>query len=67
MIGLDRSEGVGVRVRGDALHVLLINKSAWSVRAALVLPAAGIATVQRLLAPPAAALGRDARRPAARP
>jgi hypothetical protein len=60
-----------VRVQGHALHVLLINKSTWSVRAALMLPAAGIATVQRLLAPSAAAcsgetldgqqLGRDDR------
>jgi hypothetical protein len=44
-----------VQVQGHALHVLLINKSTRSVRAALMLPAAGIATVQRLLAPSAAA------------
>ncbi len=60
-----------VRVQGRALHVLLINKSTRSVRAALMLPAAGMATVQRLLAPSAAArsgetldgqqLGRDDR------
>lgn len=40
-----------VRVRGDALHVLLINKSDHPSRVDLQLPAKGRATVQRLLAP----------------
>lgn len=40
-----------VRVRGDMLHVLLIDKSRRSVRVALHLPTSNPATVQRLLAP----------------
>jgi hypothetical protein len=42
-----------VRVRRDMLHVLLIDKSRRTVRVDLHLPAAGRATVQRLLAPSA--------------
>jgi hypothetical protein len=42
-----------VRVRGDMLHVLLIDKSNRPVRVDLHLPATGPATVQRLLAPSA--------------
>ena len=42
-----------VRVRGDMLHVLLIDKSNRAVRVDLHLPATGPATVQRLLAPSA--------------
>ena len=42
-----------VRVRGDMLHVLVIDKSNRSVRVDLHLPATGPATVQRLLAPSA--------------
>ena len=44
-----------VRVGGDTLHVLLINKSRRSERVSLRLPARGRAGVQRLLAPSAAA------------
>ena len=40
-----------VRVGGDRLHVLLINKGSHPVSVALQLPATGAATVQRLLAP----------------
>jgi hypothetical protein len=40
-----------VRVRGDVVHVLLIDKGAAPIRVALRLPATGGATVQRLLAP----------------
>jgi hypothetical protein len=40
-----------VRVGGDRLRVLLINKGGHPVRVALQLPAIGLATVQRLLAP----------------
>ncbi len=42
-----------VRVRGDDLHVLLINKSNLPIKVGLRLPATGPATVQRLLAPSA--------------
>ena len=42
-----------VRVRGDMLHVLLIDKSNRTVRVDLHLPATGPATVERLLAPSA--------------
>jgi hypothetical protein len=42
-----------VRVRGNVLHVLVIDKSNRSVRVDLRLPATGPATVQRLLAPSA--------------
>ena len=42
-----------VRVRGDMLHVLVIDKSNRTVRVDLHLPATGPATVQRLLAPSA--------------
>jgi hypothetical protein len=44
-----------VRVRGGALHVLLINKATRAVRTALQGRAGGVATVQRLLAPSVAA------------
>jgi hypothetical protein len=40
-----------VRVRGGALHVLLINKGPTSVSVVMRLPSTGPATVQRLLAP----------------
>ncbi|MGH2868020.1 MAG: glycosyl hydrolase family 79 C-terminal domain-containing protein, partial [Solirubrobacteraceae bacterium] len=40
-----------VRVRGGAVHVLLINKSEHSATVDLQLPASGPATVQRLIAP----------------
>jgi hypothetical protein len=40
-----------VRLRGDALHVLLIDKGSRAIRVDLRLPAAGAATVERLLAP----------------
>ncbi len=40
-----------VRVRGDALHILLIDKGSRSVTVELRLAATGRATVQRLLAP----------------
>jgi Glycosyl hydrolase family 79 C-terminal beta domain len=40
-----------VRVRGGALHVLLIDKGARAVSVDLRLPASGAATVERLLAP----------------
>lgn len=40
-----------VRVRGNTLHVLLIDKGSRSAAVFLHLPAAGPATVQRLLAP----------------
>lgn len=40
-----------VRVSGDRLHVLLINKGPSAISAKLVLPATGPATIQRLLAP----------------
>jgi hypothetical protein len=40
-----------VRVRGDLLHVLLIDKGSRTARVALHLPATGPASVQRLLAP----------------
>ena len=40
-----------VRVRGDILHVLLIDKGSRAVRVALRLPASAPASVQRLLAP----------------
>ena len=43
----------GVRVRGDLLHVLLIDKSNRTVRFDLRLPATDPATLQRLLAPSA--------------
>ena len=43
----------GVRVRGDILHVLLIDKGNHNVRVDLHLPATGPATVQQLLAPSA--------------
>ncbi len=43
-----------VRVRGNTLHVLLINKGNRNVRVALALPATGPAQVQRLLATSAA-------------
>ena len=42
-----------VRVRGEMLHVLVIDKSNRTVRVDLHLPATGPATVQRLLAPSA--------------
>jgi Glycosyl hydrolase family 79 C-terminal beta domain len=42
-----------VRVDGDVLHVLLINKGRESTAVALHLPVTGRATVQRLLAPSA--------------
>ena len=42
-----------VRVRGDMLHVLVIDKSNRTVRVDLHLPATGPAIVQRLLAPSA--------------
>jgi hypothetical protein len=42
-----------VRVRGDMLHVLVIDKSNRTVRVDLHLPATGPATVQQLLAPSA--------------
>jgi Glycosyl hydrolase family 79 C-terminal beta domain len=42
-----------VRVRGDILHVLLIDKGNRTVRVRLHLPASGPASVQRLLAPSA--------------
>jgi glycosyl hydrolase family 79 len=41
----------GVRGRGDAMHVLVINKGSQSVTVALHLPGTGPATVQRMLAP----------------
>jgi hypothetical protein len=41
----------GVEVRGDILHLLLIDKSNRAVRVSLHLPAITPATVQRLLAP----------------
>jgi hypothetical protein len=41
------------RVRGDSLHVLLIDKGNRNLRVDLRLPATGPATVQRLLAPSA--------------
>jgi Glycosyl hydrolase family 79 C-terminal beta domain len=44
-----------VRVLGDTLHVLLIDKGRHSARVDLRLPASGIATVQRLLASSASA------------
>jgi hypothetical protein len=44
-----------VRVRGDLLHVLVIDKSNRTVRVDLRLPATGPATVQQLLAPSASA------------
>jgi hypothetical protein len=40
-----------VRVGGNALHVLLIDKGSRSARVTLRLPATGPATIQRLLAP----------------
>lgn len=40
-----------VRVRGDRLHILVIDKGSQSVSIALRLPAEGPATIQRLLAP----------------
>lgn len=40
-----------VRVSGGILHVLLINKGNHTVNAHLALPATGVATLQRLLAP----------------
>ena len=40
-----------VRVDGDSLHVLLIDKGSKSIRVNLRVPASGRATVQRLLAP----------------
>ena len=43
----------GVRVAGDMLHVLVIDKSDRTVRVDLHLPATGPATIQRLLAPSA--------------
>lgn len=43
-----------VRVHGDALHVLVLNKGNGSVRVQLALPATGSARVQRLLAASAA-------------
>jgi hypothetical protein len=42
-----------VRVGGDVLHVLLINKTGRAASTRLQLPSAGPATVQRLLAPSA--------------
>lgn len=45
----------GVSVRGGALHVLLIDKGQRAVAVSLRLPGIGAATVQRLLAPSAAA------------
>lgn len=44
----------GVRVQGNSLHVLLIDKGGRSVDVSLRLPATGTATVQRLVAPSAA-------------
>ncbi|HWF36588.1 MAG TPA: glycosyl hydrolase family 79 C-terminal domain-containing protein [Solirubrobacteraceae bacterium] len=44
-----------VRVRGGLLHVLLINKGRHAVTAGLGLPSTGAASVERLLAPSAAA------------
>ncbi len=44
-----------VGVGGDALHVLLNNKGDRPLRIELQLPATGVATVQRLLAPSAGA------------
>jgi hypothetical protein len=41
----------GVRVRGDILHLLLIDKSNRTVRVRLRMPATAAAKVQRLLAP----------------
>ncbi len=43
----------GVRVGGNALHVLLIDKGGQSVRVSLRLPAVGSAVVERLVAPSA--------------
>jgi hypothetical protein len=45
----------GVSVRGGGLHVLLIDKGGRPVDVSLRLPAIGVATVQRLLAPSPAA------------
>jgi len=42
-----------VRIAGNILHVLLIDKSAGSVRVRLQIPATGNATVERLLGPSA--------------
>jgi hypothetical protein len=50
-----RVKAWGVRVRGDALHVLLIDKGRQAVNVALRVPGAGAATVERLLAPTAGA------------
>jgi hypothetical protein len=46
-----RLKAWAVRVRGDVLHVLLIDKSNRSAAVDLHLPAVGPATVERLLAP----------------
>jgi hypothetical protein len=45
----------GVRVRGDGLHVLLIDKGRQPVNVALRVPGTDAATIQRLLAPSAGA------------
>ena len=53
-VGANRPEHLkvwAVRVGGDRLRVLLINKGSYPVSLALQLPAMGRATVQRLLAP----------------
>jgi hypothetical protein len=53
-VGANRPEHLkvwAVRVGGDRLRVLLINKGSHPVSLALQLPAMGPATVQRLLAP----------------
>jgi hypothetical protein len=51
----DRLKVWAVRIRGGALHVLLINKGERPVDARLLIPGTGAATVERLVAPGAAA------------
>jgi hypothetical protein len=46
-----RIKAWAVRLRGDIMHVLLIDKGSHSALVGLHLPAAGRATVQRLIAP----------------
>lgn len=50
-----RLKAWAVRVTGNVLHVLLIDKSAHPARVSLQIPGAGPATAQRLLAPSARA------------
>jgi hypothetical protein len=53
-LSVPASEGLkawAVRVQGDGLHVLLINKRERSANVSLRLPSRGAASVQRLLAP----------------